>query len=385
MQEFSLSRFWKIFFLILSPIGVTALSIFIFRIDFKNDSNPYLLVGFCLAGIAILILAIIDAYYGKFVIAEDKVYTKGIFNNKELYLDEISGYREENKHIIIETNALNRKQIKISTYYGNTGDILLWLSYYYKNLDAELIDIEKEEILNNPHFGWTEEERAQKLHLAQSISTILNIVGFIVGVWLLFYPKPYQPLMFGALLIPLLVIGIIKYFKGLIKLNEKEKSAYPSLTLALILPALILCIRGISDYNLIDSSSIILPSSILSLSILVFLLVNHKELEYHKAKDLFVVLIIYAILFGYSFGIIISLNGLLDKSAPQYYSSTILSKRTSSGKYTSYYFEIDTWGKQNEPEEISISRQKYDSLEPGQVVTVELKNGFFNMPWYHIK
>ena len=88
----------------------------------------------------------------------------------------------------------------------------------------------------------------------------------------------------------------------------------------------------------------------------------------------------------YAYASVITLNGILDSSQQTSYEVYVLEKRISKGsKHKSYYLRISPWGPQKESQERDVGKRVYQMHEVGGSVTVVLKSGMFNIPWYHVK
>jgi hypothetical protein len=90
------------------------------------------------------------------------------------------------------------------------------------------------------------------------------------------------------------------------------------------------------------------------------------------------------ILFVYGYGSIITLNYIYDKSEPEIFNARILSKRISSGKSTTYYFELTPWGQQKEIDEVFVSKELYKRLEENDEVKIYFNKGKFEIPWFTV-
>jgi hypothetical protein len=137
-------------------------------------------------------------------------------------MNEIKGYRVSEKYIIVESNIEYKKNIKISAYTGKKNEIIGWLASHYQDLDILAAEQEKQEILTNEQFGWTAEERMEKLNRARNTTKILNWTGGLVGAWTLFWANPYEYAIIASICVPLISILTLKYFNGLIRIDERK-------------------------------------------------------------------------------------------------------------------------------------------------------------------
>jgi hypothetical protein len=120
----------------------------------------------------------------------------------------------------------------------------------------------------------------------------------------------------------------------------------------------------------------------MTLAFLFFLLIKQQEITFKKKLDYLTVSSLALFLFAYSFGTVIHINCYYDNSEAEYFTAKVLDKRISSGKSTSYYLELSTWGKQEEVDEVSISKGFYNRIEVGDEVNIYFRNGKLKIPWF---
>lgn len=145
---------------------------------------------------------------------------------------------------------------------------------------------------------------------------------------------------FTPLLLPLVIICSMPFFRGAINFDSKQLSDYPSVAHAFIGPCLGLAVRAALDWDIISWQSFWFPFFIFSLSLHGLLLFFARDLR-KKILQVFLMLI-FCMAYGY--GSTISLNGLLDKSAPVTYKAVILDKRVDAGKRVSYNYILTHGG-----------------------------------------
>ncbi len=390
MKKYKIAKGWAIFMYIAAPLLI-ALFCWILIMPFvpsmNNDMNPnvyWFLIPMSLGMIALMVVGLIDTIKGKFVIDRDKIFTVSTFSNRQLMFDEIKGYRITDKYIFVESNNENKKKIKISTYLGKTNEIIEWLSENYSDLDIVKANQEKEEILNNEEFGWTAEQREEKLIKAHKTAKILNWTGGLIGAWTLFFANPYEYAIIASATFPIICVIVLKYFNGLIRIDERKDTAYPTIFWAIFAASMGLCLRGLLDYNIFDYTKIWIPSILISLTYIAVLTIGNKEFKFKKAKDYFTIFGFSIFMFGYGYGAVVTLNCIYDKSEPEIFNATILSKRISSGKSTTYYLELTPWGQQTEIDEVSVSKNLYDKLDQNDKVNIYFMKGQFDIPWFEV-
>lgn len=390
MKEYKISKGWGIVIYITATLiitGLIALFGWILIMPFVTGSEIdmktiWIFGPISLGMIVVMVVVLLDTIKGKFVIDYDKVFIVSTFSNRQLMFNEIKGYRITEKYIFIESNNAQKKKIKVSTYIEKVNEIKEWLSKNYADLDIVQANKEKEEILNNEDFGCTTVQREEKLIKAQKTAKTLNWIGGLICAWTLFLANEYA--IIASISFPIICVIIYKYFKGLIRINERKDTAYPTIFWAIFVTSFGLCLRGLLDYNIFEYSKIWTPCSLIALTFIAVLIVGNKEFKFNQAKDYLTILGLSLFTFGYGYGTVVNLNCMYDKSEPESFSATILSKRISSGKSTTYYFELTPWGQKKKADEVSVSKVLYNKLETNNKVSIYFMKGKFDIPWFEV-
>jgi len=385
MKEYKTAKGWAIFIYLFAPLLIGLFG-WLLILPFQNgDFSPnasWILIPVSVAMIALMIFGVIDVYKGRLIITDDRIISVSTFSNRELKLNEIEGFTVNEQYIFVEPNDKGKKKIKISKYTGGYNEILYWLSHSYPDLDEQKVIEEEQGILNDETIGWTREVREEKLSKARQTAKVINWAAGITAAWTFFYPTPYQYSILTAMVIPIIALLVVKFFDGLIRVDEKKGSAYPSVIYAFIYPSLGIMLRAILDYDVFDYSNVWLTTAIMTLAFLFFLLIKQQEITFKKKLDYLTVSSLALFLFAYSFGTVIHINCYYDNSEAEYFTAKVLDKRISSGKSTSYYLELSTWGKQEEVDEVSISKGFYNRIEVGDEVNIYFRNGKLEIPWF---
>ena len=373
MREYKILKGWAIFIYITAPLLILLfgwLLIMPFVTGSENDLKTYWFFGpISIIMIALMVIGLMDTIKGKFVIDKYSLFTVSTFSNRNLRFNEIKGYRITDKYIFIESNDENKKNIKVSTYFANTNEIVDWLSENYTDLDKVQV---------------IKEQREDKLRKAHKIAKVLNWTGSLIGAWTFFYPKPYEYAIIAAVVFPIICLIILKYFKGIIRIGERKDTAYPTIFWAIFAAGIGLCLRSLFDYNIFDYSKIWAPSILITMTYIVILTIGNKEFKFDKAKDYFKIIGFSIIIFGYGYGAVVTLNCMLDKTEPQIFKATMLNKRISTGKNTTYYIELTAWGQRKEVDEVSVSKNLYDRLEKNDNVNIYFRKGKYDIPWFEV-
>ncbi|WP_375579362.1 hypothetical protein ABWH96_20545 [Marivirga tractuosa] len=386
-QEFRTAKGWSIFIYIFTPLLI-ALFVFLGIMPFMADEIVWwlvlLLVPVSIGMSLFMIYGLLSTYKGRIIINSDKVVEVDVFKNKELELSNIKGYRiDQNYTYLIPKNA-HLKPIKVSQFIGNKNSFNQWLYTNFVDVDVIESSQEVEQILANEEYGRTVEERENKLKQARLVARTLNGIGSLLAVLLFFYPRPYELITLIALIFPVFILASLHFFRGLIRIDQKNNSGYPSTIYGFILPGMALALRSFIDFNILEYSNFWLPAFAVTIATSLIMFSTTSELKFKKAIDYVTAIFIVVFVFVYSYGGIINYNCIYDESEPKVYSSEVLHMRISTGKSTSYYLELKAWGPVAETEDVSISKSLYDRIEVGESVNIYLMKGKINIPWFTI-
>ena len=143
-------------------------------------------------------------------------------------------------------------------------------------------------------------------------------------------------------------------------------------------------LRSLLDFKILEYSSVWVP--VLLIASICITIIVFCDLEYRSGKPNMFLSIFGLILlsFSYAYGTYVSLNCVFDSSKPEIHVASILKKRMTSGKTTTYYLELTPWGKQTEPDEVSVSKALYNSFQENDDVNIYLMKGKFEIPWFEI-
>lgn len=384
MKEYKIAKGWSIFIYILAPLLFVLFGWALTQIFPAGDFTPHwrwIYFPLSIFMMIIILIGVIDTYKSRLIIEEDKIISKSALSNRELRFEEIKGYRFNDQYIFIEPFDREQKKIKISQYVGGYKEILNWVSQTFPDLDEQTAKEEEEGILGDENLGHTKESRAEKLLKARHRARVLNIAGGAVGAWVFFYPSPYQISLLVAIILPIIVLLVSKFSDGLIRMKEIKKSAYPHVVFAFIFPAMAMVLRALLDYNILDFSRV-WPLTIL-LTIVLSLVLSYKQTEFsfRKNEDIFYLIFLMLFFFAYSYGAVIHVNCYYDDSQPEHYTTTVLDKKISTGKTTTYQLKLAPWQKQAEAEEIDVSKDLYDRTETSDEIGIDIRKGKLHIPW----
>jgi hypothetical protein len=259
-----------------------------------------------------------------------------------------------------------------------------WLYINFVELDTLEASQEEEQILSDEQFGMNRQSNEYRLAEARRIARYINILGVAVGVWMWFYPRPYEVGGLFAICVPLIALGAIYLYRGLIRFDQRNNSAYPSIFFGFLAPAAALVIRSMLDFEILEYGQlwmVLLPAT----GVMSFLLMlGTKELKFKERVEYFTAVAMAGIVLAYTFGAYVFGNCVFDQSTPEVFTSEVVGKEISSGKVTTYYLVLGAWGPRTEEERVSVSEEQYEVIEKGDAVDVYLMRGFFKTPWFYV-
>lgn len=220
----------------------------------------------------------------------------------------------------------------------------------------------------------------------------LEYVTMGLGLWFLFYPKPYSILFTALLCMPilgLLLNGLTgrPSISSLVEISKDDKGNDKYDVADFIdFAAWIILLRVLIDYEFESFYSMIIPGTIAFVIMLVILFTTHKLIDLTTKSKTWIYLSLIFNVFLYSYAGTYGANCVYDKSEPKVYNAEVVDKRISkSRKHTSYYVKVTPWGHHFDKEEISVSRSQYEEIQIGQKIKIDLKQGLFDIPWYYIE
>lgn len=386
MQVYKTAKGPAIFVFIFAPL-IILLGILSLIVPFMQDNNLPLIFLLWPMGLFIIgfsTIGLLNTINGRIIVHDDRIQVIKTFSDRELYFDEIKGFKVTINNIIIESATSDKKSLKFYSSIKNLSELVDLLTRYYPNLDDLKIEADTQQILSNEQYGHTLEARAAKFRSAQKKAKILNWTGGLAGVWTFFYPIPYEFAILTSIAIPVLTLINLKFSSGLFRIDENNESVHPSLSWAIFAPSFALGLRALLDFKIYDFNNAGLFTSILAVALLNIIFLRNREFNFKKAKDYLAASSILIAVVCYSYGAIITLNCYYDKSDSKIYKATIVNKRISTGKNISYYLELTKWGTQDKNEEVSVKQEFYNQFENGDQVTIYFQNGWFNIPWFFV-
>ncbi|UGS21141.1 hypothetical protein [Flavobacterium cyclinae] len=392
MKVYKIDKVWRIITCVLTPVAMIPFGVLLlfpiipdFNFDINKDVYYWFLLPLSVTMLFVIIVAFVNTIIGKFVIDKNKIYTTGLFNNKQIYFNDIKGYRITEHFTFIESIS-NKTRIKLSNYYENRNELHDWLIWNYKNLNELEIIQEKQEILSKQDLGWTIEERESKFLKYKRLAKILNWSGGIIAIGTTLLLKTSDYIILLCIVYPIFCLLAILFSKGLLTLDERNEAVYPSVFWAFFAPTSVIFLRALMYFKIYNYDNVWLLTAVIAFSFFFTLIINNRGFVFNKFERTSTILIFSVfIVFGYSFGTVINLNYALDDSQPKKFKTIVLDKRITKGKSTNYYLTVSPWNNQKEPKEENTNESDYEIIKKGDTITINFYEGKLNIPWYEIK
>lgn len=199
---------------------------------------PFVIIGFIVG-----ILGLVDAKKSKVIIEDERIILKELFVFKSLKFEDIKGFELNRKAICFFPSKKRRKIICIPKLIENFEEFLKWSNDNFRNLTLEKEREQEKAILDNDKYGKTVGERNDVLKKYRKLVKVINLIFIFICFSLLFIPYYYKLQLIVVILIPVLILIIVKFSKGLIILYNPESKVNPDMSIVLIIPGCVLTLR----------------------------------------------------------------------------------------------------------------------------------------------
>lgn len=221
----------------------------------------------------------------------------------------------------------------------------------------------------------------------------LEYVTIGLGLWFLFYPKPYSILFSALLCMPilgLLLNGLTgrPSISSLVEISKDDDGTDKYDVADFIdFAAWIIFLRVLLDYEFESFYSLLIPGTIAFVVVLIILFATHKLINKTAKSKTWIYLSLLFNVFLYSYAGTYGANCVYDNSEPTIYKAEVIDKKVHSGRKgrRTYYIRVTPWGHHYDKEEIKVSSEHFSEIQIGQYVNIDLKKGLFNIPWYYIE
>lgn len=385
--EYRIAKGWRIFLYVLVP----PMMLLFLALPFvmMSDKNPWIgaAVGFTAMGLGAALFmgyVLLDTIRGRFIIGPREVRKVGAFKTKTLALNEIQGFRVDDKYVTIYPRENYLPTLRTSNTTERFQEIVQWLASRYPDLNRVDVEQATAALLADEALGDTPEARARALVSAKRVALGLNIAGVAVGIWLLFYPKPYEWIVAGALLVPVLAAGALWLLPHTVRIDQKKNSGYPSVLAAVFAPGLVLLLRSLFDFEIVSHAALWPVVGKVAAGTALVLAIGSRNFLFKQGSTASVGLTVVVLAALYGCGATLAVNAVYDESPAKTFTPQVTGKHINTGKTTTYYLTLQAWGPVATEENAQVSSAYYQQVQPGQSVTVALRPGRLGVPWFRV-
>lgn len=343
---------------------------------------PLLAIG-ALAMTCMFAYGLIDTIQSRFIIGKDHITGINPLATRTLTFEDILGYKVERNGIYIIPKNPKQKKIKTSTYIEKADQIIAWLASTFTDLNQQEFANHEKSILNDDTLGLSQQAREHRLAEARRIAKITNAMGFVLFLWITFYPVFYTVVLSAGIVYPIVIIILLYVYRGLLRIDERPNSAYPSVATGFIMAGLSLSLRVLFDYNILDFKQLWITTGILATFIIILILIATNIPKFKSIYDYVAIVTLIILAYAYSFGAYTLSNCLFDNSVPKYYQTKIIQKEISKGRSTTHYIIVASWHNAERFEKVTVSAEKYNQATIGSDIAIAEMKGLFGTPWYY--
>ncbi len=350
-----------------------------------TDHLPYALLGG--GGCAIFAWLTFGLAKRRIEIDSAEIRQVGPFNTKALLIESIEGFKivqsKYTRILTLVTKDSHVKKMRIELALERQAEFLDWMERNLTNLDKVEYDRELMEIAQLSNFGDTPEERAAAYQQAKKWSRIINGASTACVLWAFFVPRPYEAAILSLLILPIIGLLFLNRFDGIAKFNAKPKSAHPGVDVAILLPTIMLSLRALIDWHVLEWRNFWTLFAAVSIGHLIIsgLLVP----DIRKALGKLFLCAIFSAAYGY--GTVIVLNGMLADSPWNTCHAKVIGKHMTTGKNTTYYLTLAPWKDkvgEGGAGDATVSSSVYNQYETGNTASIMVRSGKFGIPYYFV-
>jgi hypothetical protein len=238
----------------------------------------------------------------------------------------------------------------------------------------------EEEIANDPNLGATTDERLAVLNNWKRFAWWITLIGIVASLWGFVYPRPYAPVVLGLMLLPLLCLVLVVRSKGILRVDQYKNDPRPTAAMGIMLPPFALAMRALTDFYIVHWTEALWLTMVVALSF--GCAAARADSTVLRNRGGLIALAFIAITYGYGAGLVA--NGIFDRSAPITYEATVLDKRISHGKITSYQLKLNPWGSKQLGSTVAVEPSIFKVIEPGDTVILWVRHGALGVQWYEV-
>ncbi|MCF8503879.1 MAG: hypothetical protein K9G59_03110 [Caulobacter sp.] len=296
----------------------------------------------------------------------DRVERANFFRTQSIRRADIVGYR-------VQPNAT----IRLVSREGRRGDLVvtqeIGFSEAWMNWLGTLSDLDNQG-REDARLGHTPKERERTLEQLNRASSLSFVVGAGVAAWLWFWPTPYLLAVVACAIAPWVALVWIWRWRGLVGFEGPEKRLGGDMTYLFIGPPLVISLRAMTDYHLLDVGPSLLVATALALLFAGLILFVESAARHWLIGTFF-----FAIAIAYVWGLLVIANGALDRSAPKLARGVVTAAYGPADDDPTLTISAPLLGRP--VESIDVSAARFAVSPVGAAVCLETRAGLFG--WRH--
>ena len=252
----------------------------------------------------------------------------------------------------------------------------------------DLVDLDKSEALESKNeleetfrSELPPEERSRQVALLRRLGVGFNAATIVLLGASFALPNPEVWLLAIVAALPWVAIVLVARFQPLYCFAGRRNDERVDMILPLMLPGLILMVHTVSTLNTLGWQGPLMLACAGGLA----LTGAAARIDPWLRRQQWAVLVVglFACVYGYAVGL--EINALADRSAPKVYRVKVLSKEVSESSHVkSWDLTLESWGPVSRRESVSVAEARYQHINAGDTVCVQLKAGALQVPWYRV-
>jgi len=372
--------------IVMTGIGLCFLGLGIVLAFFVDGKESSLLTGALAAVPGLFFLAASELVMARqrVELTEGGIEYRTRFGVRRLDVSQIRGYRvggdQKSPSLILEPHDRSLKKLKIPLSLKDGERIGAWAGSRFPDLDELEKQSDLERILANEEYGFTVEERQAFLARNARLTQWLFWIAMGLGAWTWLFPRPYEVVVGLQGLVVLAALAMGALGRGLVRMWGGKGSAHPAAGGVLFVPAVVLCVRAMLDFDLDSWAPAALPMAATGLVLLFLVLVCFREVK----GSLSAVAGAACACAALGVGSVVIANGVFDHGEPRIVETIVVDKRITHGKTTTRTLILAPWEGRSETVDYSVDKELFQSVGIREPVWVWIRSGALGIPWYFV-
>jgi hypothetical protein len=229
----------------------------------------------------------------------------------------------------------------------------------------------------------------------------LENISIIVSLWFLLFPFPYKILFSIVVTLPIIGLSLNfifsrRYLKitnrpsifSLVRAYGRVEGRDKYMMVDYVqFPAIVLMIRFLLDFQFESVKVMIIKGFIAFIIVFIFLFSTHRIFFYLETNKKWIYITVFANIILFSFSGTYCANCVYDHAKPAIYETYVISKKEyiSARRHRIHLsIEVPSWLNKDDTKYVEITRKQYNKIQIGQKVKIDLQEGLFKIPWYHL-